>query len=234
MTVRLRQVVLLSLFTLLAAPAMAQEPASAERASADEHAPGQGVTEDPDPTRLDVARLPPEAATITRDLYAHGFFVEAQLGALGFVGDLGDVATPGPRLAVTFGYELANWVSLVAGLEGSLHITKNRAPPAHTAFEMAGANGGLRLAIPFNARAALWASGLIGVVWTGGDVLKTLGFKDAIGLGVNYGGELGFDWHMKSRHHSIGLLGGARLYPSLARADLTIGSYGSVYLRYVF
>ncbi len=233
MSARLLQVVLSSALFLLAQTARADDAQPSGPVSVD-HTPGQSVTEDPDPTRLDVARLPPEAATITRDLYAHGLFVEAQLGALGFVGDLGDVANPGPRLAVTFGYELASWVSIIAGFEGSLHVTKNRAPPSHTAFEMAGATAGLKLAIPFNARAALWASGLVGLTWTGGDVLKTLGFEDAIGLGPNYGGELGFDWHVKSRHHSLGVLGGGRLYPSLARQDLTVGCYGSLYLRYVF
>lgn len=230
MSARAWQVVLLSLCLLTALEARAES----EPAPVDQHAPGKEATEDPDPTRLDVARLPPDVATITRDLYAQGFFVEAQLGAMGFVGDLGLVATPGPRLAIDFGYELATWVSLFVGVEGSLHMTKNRKPPGHTAFEMAGANVGLKLSIPFTPRAALWASGVGGFVWTGGDVLKSLGFEDAIGLGLNYGGELGFDWHMKSRHHSLGLLGGGRMYPSLARADLTVGAYGSVYLRYVF
>ncbi len=203
-------------------------------APAAEHAPGRQGTEEPDPTRLDVARLPPDVATLTRALYAHGLLVEAQLGALGFVGDLGDVAIPGPRLAVTLGYELTPWLSLLAGVEGSMHVTKHREPPNRTAFEMAGATAGLKLAIPFNARAALWASGLAGFVWAGGDVLKTLGFIDAIGLAPNYGGELGFDWHVKSRHHSLGVLGGGRIYPSLKRPDLTIGTYGSLYVRYVF
>ena len=47
---------------------------------------------------------------------------------------------------------------------------------------------------------------LLGAVYTG----ESEGFK----LGINYGGELGFDWHLKSLHHSLGVLGGARLYPS--------------------
>ncbi len=230
MTARGWQVVLFALWMSTATEARAE----GETAPIDQHTPGEEATEDPDPTRLDVARLPPDVATITRDLYAHGLFVEARLGAMGFVGDLGRVATPGPRLAFDFGYELANWVSLVVGLEGSLHMTKNHEPPGHTAFEMAGANVGLKLSIPFTARAALWASGIAGFAWTGGDVLKALGFEDAIGLGLNYGGELGFDWHLKSLHHSLGLLAGGRMYPSLARTDLTVGAYGSVYLRYVF
>ncbi|HEX6240722.1 MAG TPA: hypothetical protein VFZ61_07510, partial [Polyangiales bacterium] len=58
--------------------ARAEEPSDADTKA------GEVFVESPDPTRLDVARLPPEAIQITRDLYAHGFFVEAQLGAQGF------------------------------------------------------------------------------------------------------------------------------------------------------
>lgn len=195
---------------------------------------GKVLEEEPDPTRLDVSRLPPEAIEISRDLYAHGLFMEAQVGALGFIGDAGDVSKPGPRLAITLGYEFTDWLSLLVLGEGSLHGTKNRPPPSHTAYELAGGALGLRFSIPFNARAALWAEGLGGVVWSGGDVLRGLGFKNAHKLGIDYGGELGFDWHVRSLHHSLGVLGGARVLPSLTRDGSTIATYGSVYLRYVF
>lgn len=196
--------------------------------------PGKAVEEAPDPTRLDVSRLPPEAIEITRDLYARGFFAEAQLGALGFVGDAGKVSKPGPRLALSFGYELASWVSVLVELEGSMHETKNRPPPSHTSFELMGAATGLRLTLPFNARAALWGAGLVGLAWSTGDVLRGLGFRQSDTVGVDYGGELGFDWHVRSRHHSFGMLGGARMYPALARSGMTLGTYGAAYLRYVF
>jgi hypothetical protein len=195
---------------------------------------GKVLEEEPDPTRLDVSRLPPEAIHITRDLYAQGLFMEAALGAMGFIGDAGDVSKPGPRMAITFGYEFTRWLSVLVLGEGSLHNTKNRPPPAHTVYELAGGALGLRFSIPFNAQAALWAEGIGGFVWSGGDVLRGLGFKNAHKIGMDYGGELGFDWHVRSLHHSLGVLGGARMYPSLARDQSTLGTYGSVYLRYVF
>jgi hypothetical protein len=214
----------------LAAPlaARAQAPAEPDLEA------GKGVEEAPDPTRLDVSRLPPEAAEITRELYAHGLFVEAQAGATGFVGAAADVSEPGPRLSLALGYELATWISIFLAAEGSLHQTKNRPPPAQTSYEMAGGVLGLKLTLPFGPRAAIWASGVGGVVWVGGDVLRGLGFRESHKLGIDYGGELGFDWHVRSRHHSLGLLAGARMYPSLERDDSTLGLYGSLYLRYVF
>ena len=213
----------------LRAPALAQESPSEP-----DLAPGEQVVEKVDSTRLDVARLPPEAIKLSRDLYAHGLFLEAQAGALAFAGDANIVSTPGPRFGVVLGYELFSWLSAVLLFDGSMHRTDNRGPPAPSAYELIGGATGLRFNIPFTPRTALWLGGLVGVNWSSRDVLRSLGFLDAFKLGINYGGELGFDWHMKSLHHSLGILGGARVYPSLTRDDFTLGGYGSLYLRYVF
>jgi hypothetical protein len=228
--VRLAQSLAACVLFLVSLPAATRAQVSTET----ELSPGEKVVEAPDPTRLDVARLPPEALEITRDLYSHGLFLEAQLGALAFVGDANKVSAPGPRLSIALGYELFSWLSPLLQIEGSLHRTDNRPPPRASTYELVSAAAGLRFSLPFSARAALWLDGLVGVNWSSGDVLRALGFRDAFKLGINYGGELGFDWHMRARHHSLGLLGGARMYPSLARKDFTVGAYGSAYLRYVF
>jgi hypothetical protein len=62
------------------------------------------------------------------------------------------------------------------------------------------------------------------------------GVRDADTIGFTYGGSLGFDWHLLSRHHSFGILAGARLYPNLAglRDEQTIGIHSAAYLKYVF
>lgn len=191
-------------------------------------------TEQVDRTRLDVARLPPEAATITRDDYAEGLFLEAQLGALTYAGDARAVSRAGPRLAVTLGYELTRWLALVLSLDASMHMTKNRPPPSHTSFELLGAAFGVRLTVPIDAQHALWAAGLTGVAWSSGDVLRGLGFADAFKPGISYGGELGYDYHLRARHHSLGVLGGAKGLPTLADDTFTLAAYGAGYLRYVF
>jgi hypothetical protein len=196
--------------------------------------PGGPGREPVDTTRLDVDRLPNDVAKVTRDMYDRGLFLEAQLGALAFAGDARKVSHAGPRLAISLGYELTRWFALLVQVEGSLHQTDNRTPPARTAYQLVGGVGGVRFSIPFSARYALWAAGLVGGVWSSGDVLRALDFRDAFKLGLNYGGELGFDWHLRARHHSLGLLAGARHFPSLDRGGYTVGAYGSAYLRYVF
>lgn len=208
--------------------------AQAQAPEEPELTPGTALVEAPDPTRLDVARLPVDAIALSRDLYAQGVFVEAHVGALAFAGDANIVSTPGPRFAVTVGYEFFRWLSCVLLLDGSLHRTDNRAPPHPSAYELIGTAIGLRFTLPFGPRTAMFVGGLAGIHWASKDVLRALDFRDAFKVGTNYGGELGFDWHMRSRHHSLGILGGARSYPSLTRNAFTLGAYGSAYVRYVF
>lgn len=224
---------LLSLGLALASLCIAPRTLAQDEQDGDVEA-GKIELEEVDSTRLDVARLPPEAIEVTRELYARGLFLEAQVGAIGFVGDLGKVSEAGPRLAIDVGYEFTSWLSALLQLDASFHDTKNRPPPSATVYEMLGASAGVRFTVPFNARAALWADALLGMVWTGGDVLHVLGFRDTVKPTLTYGGELGFDWHVLARHHSLGVLAGARMYPGLVRDEFSLGLHGAAYLRYVF
>lgn len=195
------------------------------------------ATEEPDATRLDVERLPPEAIRVTRELYAHGFFVEAQLGAIGFVNGIGDYVNVGPWASVGVGYELLDWLHVLVSAEGSMHTTSAPAPPASTAFELVGGAATLRLQANVTEAFALWLSAQVGVLVATTDILGLYGFQSASTVGVSYGGQLGIDWHFRARHHSIGLLGGLRHYPSLEAdggSSPALGIHGSAYLRYVF
>ncbi|HJL16020.1 MAG TPA: hypothetical protein RMH99_10200 [Sandaracinaceae bacterium LLY-WYZ-13_1] len=220
-----------STIVLAAGSAAAQE--AAEGAD-DDAAP---VTEEPDPTRLDVERLPPEAIQVTRDLYAHGFFVEAQLGAIGFLNGIGDIIDVGPWATISVGYEILDWLHVLVSGEGSMHNTSAPPPPAQTAFELLGGSASLRLQANFTEAFAMWLSGQFAVLVATTDILDIYGFSDASTIGIAYGGELGVDWHFRARHHSIGLLGGVRHYPSLegiSGGSPALGIHGSAYLRYVF
>ncbi len=193
------------------------------------------LPEGPDPTRLDVERLPPEAIEITRDLYSHGLFVEGWVGARGFRGGIGRVSQTGLYASVGVGYEVVSWLWVRAVVEGSIHGTDAPPPPTATVFELLGALAEIRLQVNLSARAALWLSGEGGIVVATGDVLRSYGYDQSDGIGLMYGGSLGFDWHMVNRHHSIGLVGGSRLYPSLdVPGDRAFGIHGAAYMRYVF
>lgn len=187
-----------------------------------------------DSTRLDVDRLPPEALPARRALFSRGLFMEGQLGGVVFAGDARAVSRSGPRLALVLGYELTRWFALLLELEGSQHQTKNRPPPSHTSFELLQASAGARFSLPIRAQHALFATALVGVVSASRDVLRGLDFRDAHKPGIAYGGELGYDYHLPSRHHSLGVLTGARQFPGLARDGFTLGLHAAAYLRYVF
>lgn len=216
-----RALCLAVLASCFCSPALAQDDAPAEA---------------PDPTRLDVERLPPEALAITRDMYSRGLFVQGYLGGRGFVGAVGRFSLPGPLARVGVGYELSDWFMLGGAIELSLHETDAAAPPSPGAFQLVDVLVEARLQLPFSARSALWLGGEAGFDWVPGNLLSTYGFADANSTGPMFGGSLGFDWHLLSRHHSIGLLAGARMYPNLQDADgeVAIGVHSAAYLKYVF
>ena len=219
-----------SLSALIAAPALAQETAPVEGAARTES------TEEPDATRLDAERLPPEAIHVTRDLYAHGLTIEALIGARGFLGGIGRISGPGLMLGGRASYEIFDWLWVGALFEMSIHETSAPAPPATSVFELIGAMGEVKLQVNPTAELGLWLSGQVGILVATTPVAAIYGIQNAASTGIAYGGEIGVDGHFHSRHTSIGLLAGVRLAPNLNGFDgeTAIGVYGGPYLRYVF
>lgn len=187
-----------------------------------------------DLTRLDVERLPPEAIEMTRDLYASGFFAEGALGARSFVGGLGDLGHTGFFASLGFGYEFSAWFLMKASLEASWHATDAPAPPSSTAFQILGALLEARLTMPVGRFVAPFLGGEFGVGRSAGDVLSTYGISQSDKLASMFGGQLGLELHLPSRHYALGVVGGGRLFPSLQGADgaHTVGFHSAVYLHY--
>lgn len=196
----------------------------------------EAQTEEPDATRLDVERLPPEAIVVSRDMYATGFFFEGHIGMRVLLSDLGEVSNVGPSLSIGLGYEFTRWLVLKVSWEASLHKTAAPAPPSPTVFELMGVLAELRIQINASARFALWFGGEIGLAWTLSDVLRTYGFQSAHSVGLTAGGLMGLDWHLRNRHNSVGVAGGARIHTNFSLQDGPIGlsAHASLYLRHVF
>jgi hypothetical protein len=196
----------------------------------------EAYVEPKDETRLDVERLPPEALEVTRDLYARGFYVQAVAGGRGFAGGLGRYAEPGFWTNVLVGYELTPWLLLGAGVELSMHSLDAPAPPSSVTFARIDFVLAPRVQIAFSARSALWLGPELAAGFSPGDTLRVFGYDSAHDLSLGYGGSLGFDWHLASRHHSLGILAGARVLPSITSpsGESTIGIHSAAYLKYVF
>lgn len=196
----------------------------------------EAYVEPKDETRLDVERLPPEAIEVSRDLYATGFYLQAVTGGRGFAGGLGRYAEPGFWASVLTGYELTPWLMLCAGVELSMHSLDAPAPPTSITFERIEAVLAPRVQLAFSSRAALWLGPEVSAGLSPGDMLRVYGYQSAHDLGLGIGGSLGFDWHLASKHHSLGLIAGARALPSITSpsGEPTIGIHSAAYLKYVF
>lgn len=226
----MRSLLLAMLFTALAVPVARAQTAPPEGAERTETA------EEPDATRLDVERLPPEAIHVTRDLYAHGLTLEVLLGARGFIGGIGRISDTGLMAGGRISYEIFDWLWVGALFEMSIHQTDAPAPPARSVFELIGGMGEVKLQVNPTAELGLWLSGQVGVLVATTPAPAVYGIQNAATTGIAYGGEIGVDGHFHSRHTSIGLLAGVRLAPNLNGPDgeTAIGIYGGPYLRYVF
>jgi hypothetical protein len=196
----------------------------------------QPTTETPDRTRLDVERLPPEAVVVERDMFAHGLFLQSDFGGRGFVGGVGRLSQPGLFARVGLGYELTQWFLLGAAFELSLHDTSAPPPPSPASFQLIDTVVEARLQWPLSARATPWLGVEGGIDWTPGNLLAAYGIRRAGQADLTYGGSIGFDWHLLSRHYALGLLVGARFYPNLdtAAGERSIGIHSAACLKYVF
>lgn len=189
-----------------------------------------------DPARLDVERLPPEPIEVTRDMFERGLFVQGCVGARGFAGGAGRVSSAGPFARIGLGYELGDAFLVGAALELSLHETDAAGPPSRGVFQVMDVLIEARMRWPISARAALFGGLEAGLDAVPGNLLQAHGLPSAGSVGFIYGGSLGFDWHLLSRHHSVGLLAGARAYPNLEGPDAepAVGIHSAAYLAYVF
>ncbi len=192
--------------------------------------------EEPDPTRLDAERVPPEAVQIKRSMFATGLGLEAQVGAMGFASGLSRLLNPGLYANIGIVDEIFPWLALKFGTELSMHSTDAPPPPDQASLEFLGAFGELRLQAPIFTRFSIWAGGQLGAYKVLGDVLQAYGVGGARNIGAFFGAQLGLDWHMLNRHQSVGITAGARMYPAfdVPTASATTAANATFYIRHIF
>jgi hypothetical protein len=169
-------------------------------------------------------------------VYAQGLYLEAVVGGRGFAGGLGRYAKPGLWASVLSGYELTPWLMIALGVELSMHTMDAPSPPSAISFERIDAVLAPRMQLAFSDRTAMFIGPELAAGFSPGDMLRVYGFDRANELGFGFGGSLGVDWHLANRHHSLGLLAGARLEPSLVgtSGEATLAIHSAAYLKYVF
>jgi hypothetical protein len=183
----------------------------------------------------------PAAAQITDEpispypdpkLFARGWFAAGEVGAAIPLGQARRAIHGGPSFGVRAGYEFARWAALQVHGAGSTHeVAVAGQPQVGQLLQIAQITGELRLAVPLGAW-AITAQGGAGRARLSSNVLGTAGLTDpAVRATLIYGGNLGVDYHSRSRHFSGGLVAGL---DKLQRVDTTGFINVAFYLRYTF
>ena len=187
----------------------------------------------------DLTTPPPEAPPPPP--YKKTIVLDSSIGAIGFLGEFGKVAPPGPWMHIQLGYELLKWFMLYGEGELAFTDTSNRqAAPNTRAFPIFGFGGGARFTIRFTDRVGVYAQGGLGMmkadIATRG--LGNLGFRDAESLGLYFGARLGVEWYQINRHFALGLNAGIRTAQGFAKlgagTDSPLALDGGASLRYAF
>lgn len=169
-----------------------------------------------------------------------GVVLDSRVGVMGFTGDLAQLVTTAPWANLQVGYEIFSWLMIYGQGELAFSTTGGDGRTRTRAFPILGFGGGLRITVHATERVALFLQPGIGAIVA--DVperaLAIYGYEALESLGLSLNGRLGFEWYALSRHFALGLSGGPRFAPSLARstANATAGLAwdAGAGLRYTF
>lgn len=219
---------------LVAANAFAEEQAVSVDLEKDTKA------QPPAEAAVDANAAPPEAPPPPP--YKKTLVLDSAIGAVGFFGEFGKVAPPGPYFRTQLGYEILRWLMFFGEGELSFTDTSNReAPPRTRAFAMYGFGGGARFTVRFGERVGVYGQASVGMIQAdvGKNALGNLGFRDAESFDTYLGGRLGFEWYQLDRHFALGVTVGARLAQGfgitrVGTSDTPLLGDAALSLRYAF
>lgn len=164
--------------------------------------------------------------------FARGLFVEADAGAVLFIGGAAAEIGPGAALGLRLGYELGRFVALRVSASGSTHTLRALdTPQSDQLLQLYQGGAELGVKIPVG-QWTIFALGRAGYALWSSNILGTLGRSDIDKRRTPlFGGGAGVDYHTQSRHNSFGLgTTYVRLQSVPGTAALCIGAYA----KYVF
>ncbi|MDX2019197.1 MAG: outer membrane beta-barrel protein [Deltaproteobacteria bacterium] len=184
--------------------------------------------------------VPPVHAQITEEpvaplpdpkKFAHGVFVDAGLGAFVLLGKA-DAVGSGPAISGRVGYDLFRLLAVQLHVAGSTHRTDfGAAPQSGQLLQVYQTTAELKLTVPIR-QVSVYAFGGAGFAFFSTNILGTTGLttKDKTSSLV-YGGGLGLDYHLLSRHFSFGL---EASFAKIQEVQTTGGILSTAYVRYAF
>ncbi len=154
-----------------------------------------------------------------------GIVLDSRIGVFGFTGDIAQLVTPAPFANAQLGYEIFDWLMVYGQGELAFTTTGGDGKTRTRAFPIFGFGGGIRLTVHATPRVAFFLQPGLGAIVA--DVperaLAIYGYTKLESLGLSVNGRLGFEWYAVNRHFALGISGGPRFAPSLAKAAATAG-----------
>jgi hypothetical protein len=162
--------------------------------------------------------------------FARGFYGEAELGALLFMGEAKAALGPGTAVGARVGLDLLSMLAVQLHAFGSTHTTKFAdAPQTGQLLQLYQVTAEVKLTARISQFSAS-AMGGVGLARLSSNLLGTTGFTDPDERSSRlFLGGLSLDYHTMSRHFSFGLTGSFAKY----QAVFTLGAIATTaYVRY--
>lgn len=164
--------------------------------------------------------------------FAKGLYVDAELGAVTFLGDAREALGVGTAFGARLGYDLFRWLAVQARTVGSSHRTDfDGRPQSGELLQVYQLLAELKISVPIG-RLSLFGFGGGGLAYLSTNLLGTTRLTDPdTRATLAFGGGAGVDWHPLTRHFSFGVQGA---FAKLQALRAPGGVAATTYLRYTF
>jgi hypothetical protein len=161
--------------------------------------------------------------------FSRGLFAQGDLGAIFFVGPMGQHVDPGPAVHVRGGYDLFRWLAVQGHVAGTANST-SALPGALSGqtLQLFTYTAEARLQLQIR-RVGLYLEGGGGVAQISSNILDSVKITTGPRFSAAVVGGLGVDLHTLNRHFSVGLAGD---FVWFAQWNDAYGITASTYLRY--
>jgi hypothetical protein len=160
-----------------------------------------------------------------------GYYAEAGIGALTFLGKAGDYSRVGPSFEVRAGYDLFPWLAVGLHLGASTHEAMVPPPPEGEYFQLYSATADARLGT-LVGRWGLFADGGVGLGMMSSNILARVAILEpGERSSFLYRAGGGIEYQLQNRHYAFGMAG---QWMSMPGFDSTHGVATRIYLRYTY
>jgi hypothetical protein len=173
----------------------------------------------------------PPAPFPDTDKFARGFYTDAEMGTLFFLGPARKPMGFGVAAGARVGYDFFRWAAFQLHALGSTHKTDfGAAPQSGELLQLYQLSAELKIAIPIR-QISIFGTGGVGVGYLTTNLLETSRLQVDGQTQFSALGGLGVDYHTLTRHFSVGLSGTFLKITGFAGPGAVAAT---AYIRYTF